>query len=307
MNTDEKNSETLTSAQNSVYEDTPKESVLFNTQAQSPELPQITPQPELPNPITQPAVESPLKTEELLPPHTASGPMDPPSSRGRLNVITNSFIVVLLLLFGIAVGIGLRNFLLRPKDEIQTFPPVTPSVSAPTPSQVSALSSENSATLSGSWRIYSVKNGKTNTVIEGFTFELPEGVEGPVCDGVSCASQGTYLFGGTRFTIAPRGTGQVLPDYRGSGIADVSGRNFTQAEVTIAGRNSIGFSGDFNGTTAGGYQFTRMRGVMIPLSDTLSVEVNHFSPQGIKSDFAEDDRIFEEILSRIHITVTPGK
>ncbi len=316
MQTDEKHNDLLTSAHNSVYEDTPQGSVLFGTDTQvgvpqqnAPIVP--TPvaegtevQPELPNPLAQPAMEGPLATEELPPPQSGHPPSHPPEVSGGRGVIRNAFIILLLLLLGIAVGIGLRGFILRPQfDQESTLPTVTPSLSAPSPTPLSGFDRPQPATFSGSWRSYSVINGTTNVPIEGFTFELPEEVGSPLCDGGNCASQGTYLPGGTRFTVAARGNGQVLPDFQGSGISDVSGRNFTSSEATVAGTSAVTFNGDFSGTTVGGYQFTRMRGVMIPLTKDLSIEVNHFSPRGITVNFEEDERIFEEILSRILISI----
>ncbi len=58
-----------------------------------------------------------------------------------------------------------------------------------------------------------------------------------------------------------------------------------------------------------------MRGIMIELTPTASLEVNHFTPNGIVADFAADDMLFDAILKTITIagsapvtiTVTPTK
>lgn len=150
---------------------------------------------------------------------------------------------------------------------------------------------------------YSVLNGITRLPIAGIQYQLPAGVLAPVCDGTACGSQGTYLPGGTRFTIAPRGAGQVLMDFRGKTITDAGGKAFITKPTTVAGKNAIEFTTETRGSTIGGHAFTTMRGVMIELSDTLSLEINHFVPVGIRADFAADEVIFNELLKTL---VLPG-
>jgi hypothetical protein len=149
------------------------------------------------------------------------------------------------------------------------------------------------------WNSFDVVSGITKLPIIGVSFMLPPEVLTPVCDGPSCASQGTYLPGGTRFTVAARGTGQSLRDYRGTAISDVNGVVFTTKAITVAGKQAMEYTGTFTGRTISGYSFTTMRGVMIPLTDTTSVEFYHFVPSGIVADFQSDDVLFETILSKI--------
>lgn len=149
------------------------------------------------------------------------------------------------------------------------------------------------------WKTYPVQSGVSKKLLEGIQYSLPQSVLPPICDGAMCASQGTYLPGGTRFTVALRGAGQSLRDYRGTAISDANGVTFTTKPVTIAGREAMEFTGTFTGRTISGYAFTTMRGVMIPLSDTVSVELNHFIPSGITADFQKDDLLFDTILRTI--------
>lgn len=322
MKPEEKQNESLTSAQESVYEVKPEGSVVFNPDsgtnvaeehiqpaANANEDPGIS--HELPNPVSQPAIEGALAKEELPPASPVQEGPKYPSAISLVHRLRDSIIVLVLLTLGIAAGIGLRAFLLAPKPESQEPIPSPSATLTPTPSPISiernVVPSGPVASGSGLWRTYTVLNGKTMASVTGFSFELPEGILQPVCDGSDCASQGTYLPSGTRFTVAARGEGQILPDFRGSGIADVAGRNFISEEATVAGRLVTEFRGDFSGTTVGGYQFIRMRGVMIPLTEGLSIEVNHFSPKGITTDFGKDDLLFEEILSRLVVSVSATK
>jgi len=149
------------------------------------------------------------------------------------------------------------------------------------------------------WKTYQVLSGRTRAAYEGISYKLPPEVLSPICDGSSCGSQGTYLSGGTRFTIALRGVGQVLPDYRGRIISDLYGKPLTVVDILIAGQNGTEFTGSFTGTTVGGYVFTQMHGYMIPITDTVSLEINHFSPSGITTDFAKDDALFDQIMETL--------
>ena len=126
---------------------------------------------------------------------------------------------------------------------------------------------------------------------------MPSEVKAPVCDSQSCASQGTNLPGGTRFTVAARGKGQLLPDFRGAILTDAAGREFTMKQGVFGGVFAYEYTGNFTGRTGGGYTFTAIRGVLMPVSETLAVEFNHFAPAGITSDFASDDAVFNEIIA----------
>lgn len=152
------------------------------------------------------------------------------------------------------------------------------------------------------WQEYQVLSQGVD--VEGVKLMLPQDLLPPTCDGGTCASYGTYLPGGTRLTIAPRGDGHQLPHISGSIITDVGGQSFQSEDRTVAGYSSVGFQGTFNGTTTGGYAFEQMSGVLIELSDTFALEVNHFSPPGVETDFEADHELFEQILSSIIIDET---
>lgn len=158
-----------------------------------------------------------------------------------------------------------------------------------------------------SWKSYDVESGTTRLPFGGVSYKLPPDVLSPICDGTNCASVGTYLAGGTRFTVAPRGAGQGLPDFRGTIISDVGGIAFTTKPTTVAGLPATEFTGTFTGRTVSGYAFSKMRGVMIALSPTQSLEINHFTPNGIVADFDSDDTLFNTILSTITITDATSK
>lgn len=155
------------------------------------------------------------------------------------------------------------------------------------------------------WVAYGVISGINKQPFEGLVFKLPESVLEPICDGSACASQGTYLPGGTRFTTALRGENQVLEDFRNAVISDLEGQAFNTEEKTVSGLPAVEYFGEFEGTTAGGYVFSRMRGFMIELNEATSLEVNHFASVGIDADFESDDVLFDEIIMTILYSQAP--
>jgi len=132
------------------------------------------------------------------------------------------------------------------------------------------------------------------------SYRLPAESLAPICDGANCISQGTYLQGGTRFTVATHENARQFSS--GAVIVDAGGREFTTTETTIAGRRTFSYQGVFTGTTTGGYSFSQMRGVMILLNDTQTLEMNHFTPNGVSADFASDDSLFDKILESLSLT-----
>lgn len=226
----------------------------------------------------------PVLTDEVAGHHAL------PARRPRT---TSSLLLIVLYIFllvaGIVVGIVARGVVENSGDSPNVPSPasVTPFPSMPVPAE--------------SWQQHQVLTGVTGEEVQGITYELPQYVNAPLCDGIDCASAGTYLPGGTRFTVALRGEGQVLPDWRQSQITDASGRVFTTRSTTVAGNNAVEFIGLFAGSTTGGYTFSRMRGVMVDVTPLISLEVNHFSPTGIPTDFEEDDALFDEIVGSIRI------
>ena len=96
-------------------------------------------------------------------------------------------------------------------------------------------------------------------------------------------------------------------------MSDLRGQAFTVTETTIGGKKAVLFSGSFTGSTVGGYGFTQMRGAMIEVTADLSIELNHFAPNGVTTDFAADDTLFDQILqqvkfgSTVPIVISPTK
>lgn len=258
------------------------------------ETPEILPAPPIETPSTNPP---PMAPPPPTPPPVT--PAAPQKSSGCLRTIG-----IIILVVGIFVlGIWLSNFI---RQYLPGGNGGTVSTQSPTPTE-NPVSTQSGTTISGttsSWTTYQVISGITKLPISGVSFQLPASVLAPICDGTNCVSQGTYLPGGTRFTVAPRGTGQVLPDYRGTVISDVNGITFTSNPTTIAGRQAVEYTGTFTGRTVSGYAFTKMHGYMIALTDTTSLEINHFTPAGITADFDSDETLFQQIMGTLSITGT---
>ncbi len=199
----------------------------------------------------------------------------------------------LLFAFGVWLSSSIRS-VITPSDGTQ-------SQVAQREEMLDSLEQPEEETLSGG----SAANWKTYSMGSGIFLRLPPNVLAPICDNAQCASRGTYLPGGTRFTAALRGSGQALRDFRGSAIADANGTAFVTNDTTIQGRKAVEFTGSFTGTTVGGYAFSRMRGVMIAINETMSLEVNHFTPSGITADFDADDALFDQILESIVLSGYP--
>ena len=252
------------------------------------ETPEILPAP----PVAPPANAPPPPP----PPPAQNVPVTPKKSSGCLRTIGIILLVIGIFILGIWLSSFVRQFLPTGGGAATTQQPT------PTESPVST----ESATVGGgnvsSWKTYQVISGITKAPVTGLSFSLPSDVLAPICDGANCASQGTYLPGGTRFTVAPRGTGQVLPDYRGTVISDVGGIAFTTNQTTVVGHAAVEFTGSFTGRTVSGYAFTKMHGYMIALTDTTSLEINHFTPAGITADFTGDEALFTQIVATLSLT-----
>lgn len=210
-------------------------------------------------------------------------------------------VLFIILLFGLGVWLSsqLRSFF-APTIREDLVVPTLPSESI---NPMSAFESSPSGTTpASSWQTYDVISGSTKKPITGVTYKLPSSVKAPVCDSQSCASQGTNLPGGTRFTVAARGKGQLLPDFRGAILTDAAGREFTMKQGVFGGAYAYEYTGNFTGRTGGGYTFTAIRGILMPVSETLAIEFNHFAPLGIATDFAKDDAVFDEIIKSFTAT-----
>lgn len=254
--------------------------------------------PEIPMPEHTNSTGS-VDTAHRLPAKKASGCM------GTLMTV---IVFIALFIGGIWLSSVVRQFLPTESGSSQTQ-------TTPTPSGVSGTSgavATNSAAVAA-WQTYEVISGTTKTQFAGVTFQLPPDVLSPICDGTGCASQGTYLPSGTRLTVAARGVGQALTDFRGSVISDVGGISFTTKPATVAGLSATEFTGVFSGRTISGYGFSRMRGFMVEISPTTSLEINHFTPTGIVANFDQDEALFTAIVGTVKVgnairqtpTVTP--
>jgi hypothetical protein len=195
-------------------------------------------------------------------------------------------------LFGL--GMWLSNFFRQ-----YTSPGTTQPVAQQKTTENSQTPTSAPADLFSAWKTYQVVNGSTGQPFEGISFKLPPTVLAPICDAATCMSLGTYLPGGTRFTVAPRGVGQQLPDVRTGTISDAAGMALTSEDSTVQGHTAKIFTGGAGGTTAGGYGFSQIRGYMIEITPDLSLEINHFSPSGVTADFAADDTLFDQIVSSL--------
>ncbi len=264
------------------------------------ETPEIEPIPD-PVPVEAPAPPvapppAPL-THPPMPTATHPSLMPPKHHSGSIAGPFGTIIIfVILFITGIWLSTFLRQYL--PSDFGTATPTPTP-LAQITPSLKESVPLSVGTDSYTSWKTYEVISGVTRLPIAGVRYKLPSEVLSPICDSAGCASQGTYLPGGTRFTVAPRGAGQILRDSRGAAISDVGGITFTTKKVTVAGRPATEFTGVFTGKTISGYVFSRMRGVMIEISDSLSLEVNHFTPNGITADFQKDEALFDAILKTI--------
>jgi hypothetical protein len=250
-----------------------------------PESQQVMPQPA-PAPSAPPA---PLIYEE-----TPEIPMDIKPTKKRPSFLKIfGIIIAFLALFVIGVNVS---------SSIRKFLPSGLGNNTETQNTTNQPSITPSAGPAAEWKTYDVISGVTKLAIAGVTFQLPPDVLPPICDGVGCASQGTYLPGGTRLTIAPRGTGQALRDFRGTVISDANGVPIPIKQLLVGQITATEYESSGSGKTVSGYAFSRMRGVMIPLTDTLSVEVNHFTPNGVSADFEKDDLLFNEIIKTFTFT-----
>lgn len=261
------------------------------------EAPEVAaPTPPVSPTNTDAAIKTPVEPHHLL------DVPQPVVKKPRKNRWIGNGIFVLLL-FGLGIWLSSQlRFFISPETSLENNTDVSSPNSFVTPTlDDSKLSATTSGSLS-EWKTVSVS--ALGSVLQSVTYQLPEAVLLPTCDGSGCPSSGTNLSNGTRFTVAARGKGERLPDFRGAILTDVNGKEFTMHQVRVGGKDVYEYVGDFTGRTGGGYQFTRMRGVLVSVSDTESVEFNHFSPVGIITDFAADDVIFNQIIESVKVPVT---
>lgn len=206
--------------------------------------------------------------------------------------------IVLLFGLGMWLSVQFRSFFAPATSRTVIVPTIAPDSDASSffqPGETGSLSAVVPP-VNDEWATYTIR-GRNGSVISGVTYKLPATVAAPVCDGTSCPSQGTNLPGGTRLTVAARGTGQLLPDFRGAILTDTTGKEFAMENVTIGSVAGYGYRGDFTGRTSGGYTFTAMRGILVPVNEDLAIDFNFFAPAGVISDFAADGAIFDQIIA----------
>lgn len=235
--------------------------------------------------------ESPKLVE---PPHLLDVPQQTVKKPRRLRWVGNLIFVILLFGLGIWLSSQLRFFV---TEDVVTENGEESLIITPT----TTLSVTPKIALGDENKTQTVNVSAIGSVLRSVTYQLPQSVLRPTCDGSGCASSGTNLSGGTRFTVAARGKGERLPDFRGAILTDVNGKEFTMRQTMVGGKNVYEYIGDFTGRTGGGYQFTKMRGVLVPITDSLSVEFNHFAPFGVVTDFVADDVLFEKIIASVNI------
>jgi len=253
---------------------------------------------------TKPPEPAPVPTHQPAPQNHIPGIPHTPSKRSAGRVFGNIVFFVILFGLGVWLSLQLREFLATPAEIVN--PETTPVETVNAPTSVPIKTASGSAVKpQGSWVTYQVMSGSSKKVMSGVSYQLPSEITAPVCDGTNCPSQGTNLTGSTRFTVAARGKGFTLPDFRGAILTDATGRQFVMKQSIVGGKSVYEYVGDFAGRTGGGYSFTKMRGVLVPVSDTISVEFNHFAPVGITSDFAADEVLFDKIIASFTSTITP--
>ncbi len=238
------------------------------------------------SPFEEKGLPDPLATPEL-------------PSEGEQNLLMGAkkgsffgtvFLLGVLFFIGVALSIPLRMFL-TPSPEPTKQPAFTNQIPSP---------EAKPDTGTASWNAY-LAPGSIITA----AYRLPPEVLEPICDSQTCVSEGTYLPGGTRFTISVKSHATPVTDFSRSVITDANGKAFTTTPATIGDKNALSFTGT-NGTTSGGYAFTQIKGVLINISPLGSLELNHFTPSGITTDFGSDDILFDKIVSSLDFTAPPA-
>ncbi|MBI4066232.1 hypothetical protein HY411_00805 [Candidatus Gottesmanbacteria bacterium] len=261
-------------------------------------------------PVIEPVTQEPLTTSpEVIP--------SSPQSRRTHSSLGSTVVMIFFFIILFALGVGL-SVMLRQYFASRTEAPPQSTTTKPTPTRVPSsdinalqppVRSPTAAIVDpyAGWKTYQVISGVTKQPVPGVSFKLPSESLAPICDGVQCASQGTYLSNGSRFTVAARGKGQLLADARGNVlVTDWSGKSFTTKAVTLAGgRKALEYSGLFSGTTVGGYTFSQMRGLMMEIDEVETLEMNHFTPSGVSAEFAKDDVLFDKIVASLAVARFP--
>jgi hypothetical protein len=259
-------------------------------------------------PIMEPIVEFPENTSVADNPALSPKQTQPPKrKKGFFGCLGTVLFVLILFILGVWLSSQIGPLL--PKTNENPLPTLMPiETKSLLPTDTSTPEASSSPTVIATpiiqdrnfWQVFYILSGSTRQVIPGISYQMPSNIKAPTCDS-GCVSQGTNLPGGTRFTIAPRGKGQLLPDFRNAILTDATGRAFTMSLITIGGRQVYEYVGDFQGSTGQGYAFSKIRGLLVSVNDNLSIEFNHFSNVGTVSDFDADDTLFNQIVGSVVI------
>jgi hypothetical protein len=242
----------------------------------------------------------PLSTPEITPPHVFGAVLNVPPEPAPIPMVKPVFggwiksafknILLFCLLFLIGIGFSLIYSYFFGKNKIINAPPIQEvQTISPTPQENINLKS------------FSITKGK-NGELSGVEIKLPVDMLTPICDGDACVSFGSYMTGGTRFTVSYQEKAGIKDVFKNLIVTDATGKQFETKEATVSGLMARDYQGEFVGTTSGGYRFTKMHGVMVKISDTELIEINHFAPSGITTDFAGDEKVFSQIIQSFKLS-----
>ncbi len=264
-----------------------------------------------------------LKTPEISAPHEmlelpepkATKPVPKPvkAAKSIVNVIV--IILIFVVLFGVGIFASMAFRQIMPngiqfpvgggaaKDEITPLPTpqIVPEDQLPVSTQSGIVPTKFPQNISQNVLMVGGKSA-----VPGLNFVLPATVAALSCDGNNCASQGAYLPGGSRFTIAARGKGQGLPITKGAKLVDSSGKAFDMSDQVVAGFTVRQFVGNTSGSTMNGFTFSKIRGNILTLSNDLELEMSVFAPAGQIVSWENDNKLFDQIVASVIYDSTQG-
>lgn len=251
---------------------------------------------DLPDPLATPELPTPVilpKASDQPPPEPPPIPMKPTGGAHWRKLLINLLIFAVLFGLGIGASLLVQRFFNNTNNVNpgQAYIETTP---IPTPDNQNNLT-----------RIYRILKDKNDTATQ-YVVNLPTEVLIPVCDDSICQSRGSYLPGGTRLTVVFKSDPKPAPNFDQTVITDVTGKKFETTTATVAGMLAREYQGVFIGTTSGGYRFTQMHGFMIKVPTGNLLEINHFAPAGITTDFAGDEAVFSKIITSLKSEIQDG-
>jgi hypothetical protein len=264
-----------------VYEETPEIIPIIPNTATSPP----------PAAETNTIKDMPITSDQPSPSEVPQTQLPPQSPRRKSSLPLFIFLLVLGLGSGFifrSVNFQLPNFQNSDNGTIKN---------SPTPIQKSNLSSTPSIKqdLAGDW----TTNDLNIFGLPHWSFKLPPEVVPLMCDSSACSSQGTYLPGGSRFTVYYQKLTAADAEFPKTIVTDANGKAFVTSANIFLGKPMLKFLGTFTGLTTGGYYFTQMKGVLILVDQKTALGFNHFAPNGISSDFTADDAVFDKIVDTL--------